>query len=615
MTKRTRSAAKTTKRVARKAPRAATIGSGAKRRQNQVRKERDLLRTLVDHIPDVLWVKDAESRFLIANKATLQQTGMSSLDDLLGKTDLDFFPAEDARGYRAHEKGIMESGQMHVGNEERTLVRGERRWSITTKIPVRDSKGRVVGLVGVVRDITGLKAAQTALAHERDLLHALMDNIPDLIYFKDSEHRYTRVNRAHAQALGLRDVGDAAGRTDTELNPPERAQAIHDAEASLLSAGRPIVGQIEHDARRGRWYLVTKVPLRDGTGAVNGLVGISKDITERREAEEKLGRDLSSFLAVVSDVAQGNLTLRGKEGEDTLGRIASSVNQMLVHIATLLTEARDAAFSVSTAAAQIFAATSQIARGAQYGSDQVHSASSAVDEMAASMARVSENATSSSASAGQVLQHVRRGDGLMSAFFLGMTRIDVSVMETADKMKLLEKRSREVFEIIRFIEEIASQSNLLSLNAAIEAAHAGEAGRGFGVVADEIRRLADRSTEATRAATVVVEGIVGETRAVLDAMQGSMSEVKNGRHLAEQSQESLKEISGLAQKSVELTSDISASASEQALATRTVADAMQAIVNMTLESSLGAAETTKAAKDLVALSEHLTQAIARFRIE
>jgi methyl-accepting chemotaxis protein len=203
----------------------------------------------------------------------------------------------------------------------------------------------------------------------------------------------------------------------------------------------------------------------------------------------------------------------------------------------------------------------------------------------------------------------------MSASFLGMTSIDASVMETADKMKLLEKRSREVFEIIRLIEEIASQSNLLSLNAAIEAAHAGDAGRGFGVVAEEIRRLADQSTEATRAATVVVEGIVTETRAVLDAMQASMREVKNGRDLAEQSQASLKEISVLAQTSAERSTEISASAGEQAQATRTLASAMQGIANMTHESSAGASQTSKAARDLVSLSEHLTQAIARFRIE
>ncbi len=613
MAKRARARTVVRKRLSRKTRRARP-GSGG-RGQDRVRRERDLLRRLVDHVPDVLWVKDTDSRFLVANEATLKQTGAASLDDLVGKTDFDFFPLEDARQYRAHEKGIMDSGQTHVGNEEQTLVHGQRRCSVTTKIPVRDAQGRVIGLVGVVRDVTELKTTQTALARERDLLHALMDNIPDLIYFKDAEHRYTRVNPAHARALGLDDADDMLGRTDSDFCVPERAQAIHDAEATLFSTGRPIVGKLDHDTRSGRWYLVTKVPLRSASGAVAGLVGISKDITERRETEEKLERDLSKLLAVVSEVAQGNLTLRGQEGEDTLGRIAASVNQMLVHIAALLTETRDAAFSVSTAAAQISAATAQIAKGAQYGTDQVHSASSAIDEMAASMARVSESAGHSSASVERVLEHVRHGNELMSSFFLGMTRIDVSVAEAADKMKLLEKRSREVFEIIGLIEEIASQSNLLSLNAAIEAAHAGDAGRGFGVVADEIRRLAERSNEATRGATAIVEGIVAETRAVLDAMQASMVEVRDGREMAEQSQASLKEISGLAQRSAELSAEITASAKEQAQATRTIADAMQGIVNMTEQSSVSSGQTSRAASDLVSLSEHLTKAIARFRIE
>jgi PAS domain S-box-containing protein len=594
--------------------RALASDSNDTRRQSRIQRERDLLRTLVDHVPDVLWVKDRESRFLVANNATLKQTGVSTLDELVGKNDFDFFPPEDAREYLGHERRLMDSGQMHVGNEERTLVQGVRRWSITTKIPVHDPKGRVVGLVGVVRDITDLKAAQTALGRERDLLHALMENIPDLIFFKDSEHRYTRINRAHAQALGLDDAEHALGRTDGDFFTPERVRAIHESERLLLRSAKTIVGEVEHDGDRGRWYLVTKVPLRDAAGAVTGLVGISKDITERREAEERLARDLSSFLAVVSEVAEGNLTRRGREGDDTLGRIAASVNQMLAHIASLLAEARDAALSVSSAATQISAATSQIAKGAHYGTEQVHSASSAVEQMAATMTRVSKNAVNSSASVGQVLEHVRRSNELMNAFFLGMASIDVSVKETANKMKLLEKRSREVFDIIRLIEEIASQSNLLSLNAAIEAAHAGDAGRGFGVVADEVRRLADRSTEATRAATVVVEGIVTEIHAVLEAMQTSMSEVRNGRDRAEQSQASLKEIADLARRSADLSAEISASATEQAQATRTIAEAMQGIVNMTEQSSAGVKETSRAAGDLVSLSEHLTGAIARFNI-
>jgi twitching motility protein PilJ len=194
-----------------------------------------------------------------------------------------------------------------------------------------------------------------------------------------------------------------------------------------------------------------------------------------------------------------------------------------------------------------------------------------------------------------------------------MTRIDSAATQTAEKMKILEKRTGEVFEIIGLIEEIASRSTLLSLNAAIEAAHAGDAGRGFAVVAEEVRRLADRSGEATKNVAAIVEGMVEEVKGVLDAMQAAMREVKQGRALSEQARGSLREVSTLVQDSVALASQISGASREQVQATTTVAEAMQTISNVSLESTAGADETTKAVGDLVRLSEQLNQAISRFK--
>jgi twitching motility protein PilJ len=442
-----------------------------------------------------------------------------------------------------------------------------------------------------------------------------MDNIPDLIYFKDAESRFTRVNKAQAHALGLIDPAQAVGSTEFDLLPEESARASWEDERDIFTTGRPVLGKLGHEARSGRWYLATKVPIRDASGKVNGLVGISKDITDRRLAEEKLERDLATFLNVVSSVAQGDLTQRGQEGDDTLGRIARSVNGMLESFAGILAEVRDVAFSLSSASSEIMAAAGQISKGAQYGSDQVHSTTSAVEEMAASMTQVSKNAERSAEAAQQVLEHVRQGNSSVNATSEGIQRIDQAVLETAEKMRLLEERSQEISNIIGLIEEIASRSELLSLNAAIEAAHAGDAGRGFGVVAEEIRRLADRSTEATAAVAKIVEAIVRETRAVLLAMENGMREVRSGRELSDQAQRSLTEIQTLVQESAQLAGQISLASREQAHVTDTVAKSMQTIAGITEESSAGAKETSRAVQDLVGLSEHLNRAIARFRIE
>jgi methyl-accepting chemotaxis protein len=235
--------------------------------------------------------------------------------------------------------------------------------------------------------------------------------------------------------------------------------------------------------------------------------------------------------------------------------------------------------------------------------------------MVASMGQVTKNAEQSARAAQQVLEHLLASDRAVDASGQGMTRIDAAVSETAEKMRLLIARSREVFEIINLIEEIASRSELLSINAAIEAAHAGDAGKGFGVVADEIRHLADRSIEATRSVTDIVQGMAAETQAVRDAMETSMREVKQGLDLSEQARHGLSEISALVQQATDLAGQISYAVHEQTRANQTVAEAMQTIGNIAEQSSAGSKETARAVHDLVLLSEHLTKTIARFRID
>ena len=464
------------------------------------------------------------------------------------------------------------------------------------------------------REVTDRQRAEEEAGRERDLLHALMDNIPDLIFFKDRDARFTRVNGAWAQAFGLKSAQAVAGRTGAEVLPPELAKAAEADERKVLSAGEALLGKVEHEPRRGRFYLTTKVPTRDAQGRVSGLVGIAKDITERKQLEDRMEEDLRTLLAVVSELERGDLRRRTPESDDTLGRIGRSVNSMIEAFSRTLAGVRDAAVAVSASSTEILAAATQIARGAERGREEVHQTSAAVEEMAASMRLVSRDAAASAQAAGQVLNHVREGEQAVGETFDGMVRIDGAVADTARKMKSLDGRSRQVFEIVEVIDEIASQSELLSLNAAIQAAHAGEAGRGFSVVADEIRRLADGSRKATRQVSAIVEGMLAEVEAALDAMKVTTAEVASGRQLSDRAKSSLGQIGRYVSDSATLAQQIATASSEQEAASRSVSEAVQSIAVISTESAGGARETSRAVDHLVELSEQLTAAIDRFRL-
>lgn len=334
-----------------------------------------------------------------------------------------------------------------------------------------------------------------------------------------------------------------------------------------------------------------------------------------READEATQGSLAEFLSIVSAVSEGNLTSRGTEGEDTLGRLVQAVNRMLDNFGVMLTEVKQIGLSVSSSATEILAAAEQIAVGSQRQADEVTNTSSAVEEMAASMTQVSRNAEASAEAARRALDMAEHGDKSVRDTSEAMTRIDSAVQQTAEKMRLLGVRSSEISEIIDLIDEIAAQTNLLALNAAIEAAHAGEAGLGFSVVADEIRKLAERSARATRDVGNLIKSVQSETAEALTAMEVGMKEVQGGGSLASQASRALHDISEAVRQSSELIEEISAASEEQARVTSNVASAMQTISSITLETSAGAHETAQTIEGMVGLADRLNKAISQFKVK
>ena len=262
-----------------------------------------ILSVLMDTIPDRIYFKDRQSRFVRVNRAYATWHGFASPDAVIGKTDHDLFAPIHADVALLEEQHIIRTGQPLIAKIEKlTLKNGGVAWGSATKLAWRDATGRIIGTFGLTRDATAAKLAEEKLTEERNLLRTIIDHLPSRIYIKDAASHYLLNNQAHLQLLGADRQEDATGRTTLDFFPGERGrQALMD-DQQVLTSGTPILNQEKSDFGPGgqaHWSLTTKVPLRDLHGKISGLVGISHDITRRKLAEEELQRHSAEVEADV----------------------------------------------------------------------------------------------------------------------------------------------------------------------------------------------------------------------------------------------------------------------------------------------------------------------------
>ncbi|HWG58121.1 MAG TPA: methyl-accepting chemotaxis protein [Candidatus Acidoferrales bacterium] len=332
-----------------------------------------------------------------------------------------------------------------------------------------------------------------------------------------------------------------------------------------------------------------------------------------QQAQDSLQRGITDLLNTINQVARGDLTIRGKVTNDALGNVVDSVNFMLDNFTKLLERVRKAAIDVSSSANQILDAADDMTAGATQQDQEITNTSSAVEELTVSMKQVSNNAEASAEAARRALDAAEQGNRAVRDTLEGMQRIRSSVQATAKKIKSLGDRSLEISEIINVINDITEQTNLLALNAAIEAARAGEAGRGFAVVADEVRKLAEHSRSATKDIAALIKAIQAETNEAVVVMEEGTREVEVGAGLADQAGKALEAISSVVRQSAELVQEISLASKQQVRGTEGVANAMQIISGITRQTTQGARQAASTVGNMVKLSEQLNEALAQFR--
>jgi phosphoserine phosphatase RsbU/P len=274
-----------------------------------------ILRVLMDTIPDRIYFKNLQSRFVRNNAAHARALGAASSEECIGKSDFDYFSKEHAELAAADEQEIIRTGEPMIAKIERLTLRdGRQTWASTTKMPWRDAAGQIIGTFGLTRDVTETKDAQDRLTEERNLLRTIIDHLPSRLYVKDVGSHYVLNNRAHLEMLGLKDQSEVSGRSTLDFFPGERGEQALADDRQVLNGGVRIINQEKSDFGEGgkvRWSLVTKVPLHDVHGQLIGLVGISHDITRRKLAEEELRRrtaEMEADLRMACQVQEAFLT-------------------------------------------------------------------------------------------------------------------------------------------------------------------------------------------------------------------------------------------------------------------------------------------------------------------
>ncbi|MFK7789060.1 MAG: methyl-accepting chemotaxis protein [Phycisphaeraceae bacterium] len=319
----------------------------------------------------------------------------------------------------------------------------------------------------------------------------------------------------------------------------------------------------------------------------------------------------------IKDIAQGegDLTQRVEAtGKDEIGELGKWFNAFVARVHDVIAEVSSASSEVAAASTQIAASAEQIAGGMSEQSHQITAVSSAIEEMSASVIEVARKSADAASSANDSGRIATEGGDIVSDTITGMRTIKDAVSSSANSVQELGKRGEQIGAVITVINDIADQTNLLALNAAIEAARAGEHGRGFAVVADEVRKLADRTTKATEEIGGSIQTIQTETGTAVEKMNAGTEEVTIGVEKAEQAGDALRQIVTSAQDVSSMVQSIAAAAEEQSAASEEVSRNIEQIASVTRETSEGTSQAAQAATELSQRAETLQQLVGQFKI-
>jgi twitching motility protein PilJ len=463
----------------------------------------------------------------------------------------------------------------------------------------------------------------------RDLLAALMKGSDTLRIgaTKDPEtlEKLAELDKQYQEFQKA--VASILGNLQALVNAKNAGRRVVDDSEALLAAADRLSAAYENELTgRTTNFVILAFLVLAGIAVIGLIIRVYLSDTRRRTEEVERGRaevertnrtNQDAILRLMNEMgslAEGDLTVKATVTEEITGAIADSVNFTIEELKNLVGRINHAAAQVSVATEAAQKTSTQLLAAAEKQSREIRETSASVLNMARAMNEMSSSATQSANVARQSLAAAQKGTEAVQNSISGMNEIREQIQETSKRIKRLGESSQEIGEIVELISDITEQTNVLALNAAIQAASAGEAGRGFTVVAEEVQRLAERSAEATKQIGAIVKTIQTDTQDAVSAMEKSTQGVVEGAKLSDAAGQALSEISDVSRRLAQLIETISTTTEQQAKSASTVATNMQDILNITQQTTEGTKRTAVSIGQLAQLAQELKGSVSGFKI-
>ena len=444
-----------------------------------------------------------------------------------------------------------------------------------------------------------------------------LENLPTPVLVIDKKFNLLYINKV-GQELVDKNLTECREHKCYELMHADHCQsdvcALHKAMNDRQTHGDE---QVARPNGKEMDIMYTGTPVIGKDGEMLGAVEFVADIGNVKDGERYLARSTEKLLGAMEKMAEGDLTVKAvpEKTDDNISKLFEAFNKAVQNLKTMTNHIKDAVAATASASTQISSSAEEMAAGAQEQSSQTGEVATAMEEMTSTIVETNKNTNLAAEAVRDSGTLAQEGGNAVKDTIQGMENIAEVVVSAASTVKNLGEDSEKIGEIINVINDIADQTNLLALNAAIEAARAGEQGRGFAVVADEVRKLAERTTGATKEIAEMITKLQNGTTETVASIEKGVEEVSKGKEIAERAGKSMAEIEVSSTRAMDIVTQVATASEEQSATAEEVSKNIEAINMVAQESASGVEQIAKASEDLNRLTENLQRIIEHFKLE